>query len=93
MADYVELPLIDDPDALLEVGVDYAEGAMPGLQLRPGNPETVLLEANSQIAAEVVQQAAQVPPVAFAYAGQSLFGIPILRGRARDCDGDDHVRR
>jgi hypothetical protein len=78
MADYVELPLIDDPDALLEVGVEYAENAMPGLQLRPGNPETVLLEANSQIAAEVVQQAAQVPPVAFAYAGQSLFGIPIF---------------
>jgi hypothetical protein len=77
MPEYVELPLIDDPDALLEIGVDYAEGAVPGLQMRPGNPETVLLEANSQIAAEVVQQAAQVPPVAFAYAGQSLFGLPM----------------
>jgi hypothetical protein len=82
MADYVELPLIDDPDALLEIGVDYAEGAVPGLQMRPGNPETVLLEANSQIAAEVVQQAAQVPPVAFAYAGQSLFGVPIYEAVA-----------
>ena len=75
MAEYVELPLIEDADALLELGVEYAEEAIPGLQMRPGNPETVLLEANSQIAAEVVQQAAQVPPVAFAYAGQSLFGI------------------
>lgn len=75
MADYIELPLVDDPDALLQVGVDYLEGAVPGLQARPGNPETVLLESQSQIAAEVVAQAAQVPPVAFAYAGQSLFGI------------------
>jgi hypothetical protein len=77
MADYIELALIDDPDALLEIGVNYIEGAVPGLQARPGNPETVLLEAQSQIAAEIVQQAAQVPPIAFAYAGQSLFGIDL----------------
>lgn len=77
MADYIELPLIDDPDALLELGVEYLEDAVPGLQARPGNPETVLLEANSQIAAEVVAQAAQVPPIAFAYAGQSLYGIAL----------------
>jgi hypothetical protein len=76
MADYVELALVDDPDALLEVGVDYMEGAIPGFVARPGNVETVLLEANSQIAAEVVQQAEQVPPLAFAWAGESLFGIP-----------------
>jgi len=76
MADYIELPLVDDPDALLEIGVDYIENAITGFSARPGNVETVLLEANSQIAAEVVSQAALVPPVIFAYAGASLFGIP-----------------
>jgi hypothetical protein len=76
MADYIELPLVDDPDALLETGVTYLEDALPGFVARPGNPETVLLEAQSQIAAEVVQQAEQVPPIAFAWAGEALFGIP-----------------
>lgn len=75
MADYIELALVDDPDALLEIGVDYMEGAISGFVARPGNVETVLLEAESQIAAEVVQQAEQVPPFAFAYAGEALFGI------------------
>jgi uncharacterized phage protein gp47/JayE len=76
MTDYIALPLVDDPDALLEVGVDYIENAITGFVARPGNVETVLLEANSQIAAEVVQQASQPPPVAFAYAGEALYGIP-----------------
>ena len=76
MADYVELALVDDPDALLEIGVNYMEAAIPGFVARPGNPETVLLEANSQIDAEVVQQAALVAPAVFAYAGAALFGIP-----------------
>jgi hypothetical protein len=76
MADYIELPLVDDPDALTEIGVDYLEGAIAGFVARPGSVETVLLEANGQISAEVVQQAALVAPIVFAYAGQALFGIP-----------------
>lgn len=77
MAEYQELALVDDPDALLEVGIDYMESSIEGFQARPGNVETILLEANSQIGAEIVAQAAQVPPLAFAYLGESLFGIPI----------------
>lgn len=77
MAEYVDLPLVTDPDALLQTGVDYLEGAIDGFQARPGNVETVLLEAAAQIAAEVVEQAAQVDPVIFAYLGGSLVGIPI----------------
>lgn len=50
---------------------------MPGFQARPGNVETVLLEAASQVMAEVVEQAAQVDPVVFAYFGGALVGIPI----------------
>lgn len=76
MAEYTNLALVDDPDALLEVGVNYMEDSIDGFVARPGNPETVLLEAQSQIAAEVVQQAEQVPPSVFGYAGESLFGIP-----------------
>jgi uncharacterized phage protein gp47/JayE len=77
LTDYLDLPLVTDPDALLETGVQYLEDALPGFQARPGNVETVLLEAASQIAAEVVEQAAQVDPVVFAYFGGSLVGLPI----------------
>jgi hypothetical protein len=37
MADYVELALVDDPDALLEVGIEYMEDAITGFVARPGN--------------------------------------------------------
>lgn len=77
MATYIDLPLVTDSDALLQTGVDYMETALDGFQARPGNVETVLLEAASQILAEVVQQAAQVDPVIFAYLGGSLVGVPI----------------
>lgn len=76
MADYLELPLTTDADALLEIGVDYLEGALVGFTARPGNVETVLLESASQIAAEVVAQAAEVPPIIYAGAGGALYGIP-----------------
>ena len=75
MPAYIELDLITDPDALLQLGIDYLEQNLPGFVARPGNVETVLLEANSQIAGEVVDQAAQVPPAIFAYLGNSLFGV------------------
>jgi hypothetical protein len=77
MTDYIDLPLVTDADALLETGVRYLEDAIDGFQARPGNVETVLLEAASQIAAEVVAQAAQVDPVIFAYFGGGLVGLPI----------------
>jgi hypothetical protein len=77
MAEYIELPLVTDSDALVEVGVDYMEQAIDGFVARPGNVETVLVEAFSQIAAEVIEQAAQVDPVIFAYYGAALVGIPI----------------
>lgn len=76
MADYQELLLVDDPDALIETAVSYMEASIDGFVARPGNVETVLIEANGQIAAEVVQQAATSPDVAFAWAGQTLYGLP-----------------
>jgi hypothetical protein len=77
IADYLELPLVTDSDALLETAVRYLEDAIPGFVARPGNVEVVLLEAFSQLAAEVVEQAGQVDPAIFAYHGSSLVGVPI----------------
>lgn len=63
MAEYVELPLIDDADALVELGIDYLQQTVDGYTSRPGNVETILLEANGQIGAEVVAQASVVAPI------------------------------
>jgi hypothetical protein len=71
----IELELVADPDALADAAVAYLEGAIPGFEARPGNIETVLLEANAQIGAEIVEQAAQIDPLIFAYLGEDLLGI------------------
>jgi hypothetical protein len=58
----------------------------------PRERRDVLLEANGQIGAEVVAQAALVAPVIFAYLGQNLLGIAIQAEPARR-PRDRHVRR
>jgi Baseplate J-like protein len=75
MAEYIELPLTADATALSDLGKDYLAEAISGWTARPGNVESVLLEADGQIGAEIVDQVAQVPPVIFAYFGQWLLGI------------------
>lgn len=77
MAEYIELPLTADATALSDLGKDYMADQIAGWVARPGNVESILLEANGQMGAEVVDQAAQIPPLVFAYFGQSLLGIPI----------------
>src|SRR4051794_16756076 len=59
---------------------NFLASAIDGYQSRPGNPETVLLEANAQIAAEVIEQVAEVPPALFAYFGTSFLGLPPYDG-------------
>jgi Baseplate J-like protein len=76
MAEYVELDLIADSGALANVGFSYLEQAIDGWTARPANIETVLLEANAQIASEVVEQASQVPPAVYATIGETIYGIP-----------------
>ena len=75
MADYIELPLVADATALSDLGKDYLSDNIDGWTARPGNVESILLEADGQIGAEVVDQVAQIPPVIFAYYGEWLLGI------------------
>jgi hypothetical protein len=72
----IELDLVADPDALADAAIRYLETAIPGWDARPGNIETILLYANAQIGAEIVEQAAQIDPLIFAYLGEDLLGIP-----------------
>jgi hypothetical protein len=73
---YIELELYADTDTLAGISLSYLQDAIPGWQARPGNIETVLLEANAQATSEAVDQASVVAPVAFAALGQSIYGIP-----------------
>jgi uncharacterized phage protein gp47/JayE len=78
---YIQLPLIGDVDTLTDTGKDYLEQSMgPNWVSRPGNPETILIEGSGQIAGELIDQAAVVPPEAFAYIGTSIYGIPMHQG-------------
>src|SRR3954462_3036724 len=77
MATYIELPLTADATALADTGKDYMSSEIEGWTPRPGNVESVLLEANRQMGAEVVDQAAQVDSAVFAYFGQSILGIAL----------------
>lgn len=75
MAEYIELPLLADATALGDLGKTQMATDIPGWDARPGNAETVLLESNGQIAAELIDQVGQVPPVVFSYYGDWLLGI------------------
>jgi hypothetical protein len=83
--EYVELDLIADPDAYEQMAREWLESQIPGYTWRPGAPEVVMLQANSQILSEVVEQASQFAPVIFSYYGQSLLNIPI--GEAASATG------
>lgn len=78
---YVQLSLVGDVDTLTDIGKTYMEQSMgPNWVARPGNPEAIMIEGSGQIAAEVIEQAALVPPEAFAALGTSIYGIPFLEG-------------
>lgn len=72
----IQLELVADPDALADAATAYLEAAIPGFEARPGNVETVLLSANAQIGAEIVEQASEIDPLIFSYLGEDLLGIP-----------------
>ena len=77
---YEDLDLVADSDQLTLFSVEYMEQAIPGWVGMPGNPEMVMMEANGQMASEVVQQAMVVPDEAFTYLGTSIYGFPMLDG-------------
>ena len=81
----IQLELIADPDALADAAMQYLETSIPGWEARPGNVETVLLYANAQIGAEVVEQASEIDPLIFSYLGEDLLGIPA--GEATESTG------
>jgi hypothetical protein len=79
-SDYTQLDLQLDSDQLTLWSIDYMETAIPGWVSRPGSPETIMMEANGQMASEVVDQASGVPDEAMTYLGTSVYGVPVVSG-------------
>lgn len=77
---YDDLDAIADSDQLTLFSIEYMETAIPGWTSMPGNPETIMMEANGLMASEVVQQALVVPDEAYTYLGTSIYGFPLEDG-------------
>lgn len=78
--DYTELDLQMDSDQLTLFSIDYMETAIPGWVSRPGGPETIMMEANGQMASEVIEQASVIPDEAMSYLGTTVYGFPMVDG-------------
>jgi uncharacterized phage protein gp47/JayE len=76
MAEYIEPPITTEPDDLAEDAFAYLEDAIPGWLPAPGNLETWLVEANAQLAGELMDVASAVPTSIFRYYGETVLGLP-----------------
>jgi hypothetical protein len=76
MAEYIEPPITTEPDDLAEEAFAYLEDAIPGWLPAPGNLETWLVEANAQLAGELMDVASAVPTSIFRYYGATVLGLP-----------------
>jgi hypothetical protein len=76
MADYISPPLVTEPSDLAEESFAYLEDQVDGWLPAPGNLETWLIEAISQLAGELMDVASAVPTSIFRYLGESILGLP-----------------
>lgn len=76
MADYISPPLVTEPSDLADESFAYLEDQVDGWLPSPGNLETWLIEAVSQLAGELMDVASAVPTSIFRYYGESILGLP-----------------
>lgn len=76
MAEYIDPPITTEPDDLADDAFAYLEDAIPTWLAAPGNLETWLIEANAQLAGELMDVASAVPTTIFRYYGESVLGLP-----------------
>src|SRR5262245_53095202 len=76
MPEYIDPPIVTEPDDLANEAFEYLEDAIPEWLPAPGNLETWLIEALSQLAGELMDVASAVPTSIFRYYGSSILGLP-----------------
>jgi hypothetical protein len=82
MAGYIAPPLVTEPADLADTAFEYLEGQVDGWLPSPGNLETWLIEAQAQLAGELMDVASAVPTSIFRYFGSSILGLPPLEATA-----------
>jgi len=78
MAEFIEPPIVTEPDDLSQEAFEYLEAAIPGWLPAPGNLDTWLIESLAQLAGELMDVASAVPTSIFRYYGTSVLGFPPL---------------
>lgn len=76
MPEYIEPPIVTEPDDLAAEAFDYLQDAIPGWLPAPGNLEVWLVESLSQLAGELMDVASAVPTSIFRYFGSTILGLP-----------------
>lgn len=76
MPEYIDPPITTEPDDLAQEAFAYLEDAVPGWLPAPGNLETWVIEATSQLAGELMDVASAVPASIFRYFGATILGLP-----------------
>ena len=82
MPEYLDPPIVTEPDDLAQEAFAYLEDAIPGWLPAPGNLETWLVEATSQLAGELMDVASAVPTSIFRYFGATVLGLPPLAAQS-----------
>lgn len=75
MAEYVDAPVPLDPDELRETAYEYLQAQVPGWEPSQGNLDTWIIDAFSEITAQVGETAADVLTSVFRYYGANIAGI------------------
>lgn len=86
MAEYITYPLETDPDVLVNDAYDYIKDKFPEWVPSEANFETWLLEAVSNMAADLRDIASAVPLAIFKYYGETIIGLPPIDAASASVD-------
>lgn len=78
MPDYIDVPIVTDPDTLAQIAYDHIQSQIPGWLPFAGELATVIIESVALIASFDAFLASAPPTSIFRYLGAKLFGIPPL---------------
>lgn len=82
-SEYLDAPIVTDPDTLADAAFAYLQSKIPGWAPNSGNLDTIQLETMARMVAEARLVASSVPRSIFRFFGNSVLGIaPIANAYA-----------
>src|SRR5207237_3365081 len=74
--EFVDIPLITDPDALFQEAIERIQQKWPDWRPEPENLQTVMFLGWAFMFSELAVLAASVPELSFQQIGKTLFALP-----------------